>query len=110
MKSIISRLAPVLAVNIWALPVFAQGIGGREYYGHHDFGFGAMLFGGLMMIAFWGGIIVLIVLVVRGLGSNAARHDRSAASRTALDILQERYARGEIDHDEFERRKQLLAE
>jgi putative membrane protein len=109
MKSIISWLVPMLAVNIWALPVFAQGLGGREYYGHHDWGVGAMEFGGLMMIAFWGGIIVLIVLSVRWFGG-AARHDRPAVSRTALDILQERYARGEIDHDEFEQRKQLLTE
>ncbi|MFT5181656.1 MAG: putative membrane protein [Alphaproteobacteria bacterium] len=111
MKSIASALVSVLAVNLWALPVFAQGFGGGDFYGHHGFGFGVMLFGGLMMIAFWGGIIVLIVLAVRWLGSGvSARHDRSAASRTALDILRERYARGEVDHDEFERRKQLLTE
>ena len=110
MKSITSRLAPAFAVTFWALPALAQADVGREFYGHHDYGVGTMLFGGLMMIAFWGGIIVLIVLAVRWLGSGPARHDRSAVSRTALDILQERYARGEIDHDEFERRKQLLAE
>ena len=111
MKSIISRLAPVLAVNVWALPVFAQADVGRGLYEHHDFGVGMMLFGGLMMIAFWGGIIVLIVFVVRGLsGGGSTRRDRQAGSQAALDILQERYARGEIDHDEFERRKQLLTE
>ena len=111
MKSIVSRLAPALVVNVWALPVFAQGNVGREFYGHHDWGFGAMLFGGLMMVAFWGGIIVLIVFVVRGLGGGGpGRDDRAIGRQSALDILQERYARGEIDHDEFERRKQLLAE
>jgi len=111
MKSIMSRLAPVLAVSFWALPVFAQGLGGREYYGHNDWGAGAMVFGGLMMVAFWGGIIYLIVVVVRGLGgSGATRHDPPAASRSALDTLRDRYARGEIDHDEFERRKQLLTD
>lgn len=116
MKSIFSGLVSVLAVNFWALPAFALGNDGRDLFGRHDFGFhdvgfGAMLFGGLMMIAFWGGVIVLIVLVVRWLGGGgSAHHNRPAASRTALDILRERYARGEVDHDEFERRKQLLAE
>lgn len=111
MKSIINRLAPVFAVNFWALPALAQADVGRGVYEHHGFGFGAMLFGGLMMIAFWGGIIVLIVLLVRWLsGSAQARHERPAGRASALEILQERYARGEIDHDEFERRKQLLAE
>ncbi len=111
MISIFSRLALVLVVNVWALPVFAQGSDGREFYRHYDFGFGHMLFGGLMMIAFWGGIIVLIVFVMRGLrGGGSGRDDRPTGRQSALDILQERYARGEIDHDEFERRKQLLAE
>jgi putative membrane protein len=116
MKSIMSRLAPVLAVNFWALPVFALGNDGRDLFGHHDFGFhdvgfGAMLFGGLMMIAFWGGIIVLIVLAVRWLGGGGSAHrNRPTEGRSALDILRERYARGEVDHDEFERRKQLLTE
>ncbi len=63
-----------------------------------------------MMIAFWGGIIVLIVLAVRWLGSSPSRHDRPAGRPSALEILEERYARGEIDHEEFERRKQLLTE
>ena len=111
MKSIISRLAPALAVTLWALPVFAQADVGRGLYEHHDFGVGTMLFGGLMMIAFWGGIILLIVLAVRWIGNgDSTRHDRPATSRTALEILQERYAQGDVDHDEFERRKQLLAE
>ena len=110
MKTIMNRLVPVLAVSFWALPVFAQGLGGREYYDHHDWGIGAMVFGGLMMVAFWGGIIVLIVLAVRWLGGGPARRDPPAASRSALDTLRDRYARGEIDHDEFERRKQLLTD
>ena len=111
MKSIVSGLVPALAVSLWALPAFAQGFGGQDFYGHHNFGYGAMLFGGLMMIAFWGGIIVLIVLAVRWFsGGGPGRHDRPAGSLSALDILRERYARGEVDHDEFERRKRLLAE
>jgi len=111
MKSIISRLAPALAVTLWALPVFAQADVGRGLYEHHDFGVGMMLFGGVMMIAFWGGIILLIVLVVRWLGSGSPGRDaRATGRRTAFEILQERYAQDDVDHDEFERRKQLLAE
>lgn len=116
MKSTISGLISVLAFNLWASPAFALGNDGRDLFGHHEFGFhefgfGAMLFGGLMMIAFWIGLIVLIVLAVRWLsGSGSAHHYRPSEGRSALDTLRERYARGEVDHDEFERRKQLLAE
>jgi len=111
MNSIIRWLAPLFAAGVWALPALAQGPGEREYYHHYGFGFGHMLFGGLLMIVFWGGIIVLIVVVVRWLsGSGSGRHERSAGRSGAQEILRERYARGEIDHDEFERRKQLLSE
>lgn len=111
MLSIIRSLAPMLAVTVWTLPAFAQGIEGREYFRHYDFGYGHMLFGGLFMILFWAGIIVLVVLVVRWLGGGGlSRHEPPPGRSSAIEILQERYARGEIDHEEFQRRKQLLSE
>lgn len=67
---------------------------------------GWMLFGGLTMVLFWGGLIALIVLAVRGLtgGGQSQGSDRaeSAPSGTALDILHSRYAKGEITCEEFE--------
>ncbi|MEQ6887913.1 SHOCT domain-containing protein [Halomonas sp. CS7] len=71
-----------------------------------SFGWGHMLFGGLMMVLFWGAVIALAVLLVRGL-----TRDRSEAARqrpTALELLQERYARGEIDREEYEQRRRDL--
>ncbi|HCE24946.1 MAG TPA: hypothetical protein DF282_20900 [Hyphomonas sp.] len=59
--------------------------------------------GGLGMILFWGLIIAVAVFVFRMLTSN-----RVGETRDAIDILKERYARGEIDEDEFQRRKQQL--
>ncbi|KXS36641.1 MAG: putative membrane protein [Halomonadaceae bacterium T82-2] len=69
-------------------------------------GWGHMLFGGLMMVLFWGAVIALAVLLVRGLtrGRSEAAHQRP----TALELLQERYARGEIDQQEYERRRRDL--
>lgn len=74
------------------------------------FGWGGMFFGGLMMIVFWGGLIALIVLAVRSFSgaSNTSREslDRqrspSAAAQTPLEIVQTRYARGEIGKEEYE--------
>jgi putative membrane protein len=57
----------------------------------------------VMMLLFWGVVIVGLVLAVRAL-----RRPDSAAGDRALDILRERYARGEIDTQEFETRKRDL--
>lgn len=74
-------------------------------------GFGHMAFGGLMMLLFWGGVILLIVLAVRWLGAGSAGPAMTGTPRrTAHEILEERFARGEIDKDEFDQRKRLLSD
>ena len=60
----------------------------------------------LMMLVFWGVVIVGIVLAIRWLvnqGNDARSTD------PALDILRQRYARGDISKDEFEAKKRDLA-
>lgn len=71
-----------------------------EGFGHMMWGGGHGIFGGLMMLIFWALIVGLIVLAVRGFPSRPG----SGNGQSATDILRERYARGEIDEDEFERR------
>ncbi len=64
-----------------------------------------------MMILFWGGIILVIVLASRWLGGGSSRSTAPpAAAKTPLDILQERFARGDIDKEEFEERRRLLSD
>lgn len=84
----------------------------RPGWGHSwDWGLGGMMFGGVMMIVFWGVIILLIVLAVRWLGDGPSHGMAPPGSRNkALDILQERFARGEIDKAEFDERKRLLTD
>ena len=65
-------------------------------------GMGLMM---LFMMLIWGGIVALVVwFIVR-----ATRHESSAGERhTPLEIARERYARGEITKEEFDRiRKDL---
>ena len=58
--------------------------------------------------------VAVIVLIVRWLGGS--RHDvhmlppGAAPGRMPVDILKERFARGEIDKEEFEERKRILGE
>ena len=63
-----------------------------------------MGFGMLFMALFWVALIVGVVLVVKWLmGQGGASREDSA-----LDILKKRYARGEINKQEFEERKRDL--
>ena len=72
-----------------------------------------MIFGPLFMILVLAVVIAAVVLMVRWLGGpshGSAPTYHAPASRTALDILKERFARGEIDKDEFEERRRLLGD
>ena len=95
-----------------SLPALAQTATDRPDYWHYgwEWGWGHMLFGSMMMILFWGGIILVIVLAVRWFGRRSSQDAAPAAPRrSAFDILDERFARGDIDQEEFEERKRLLA-
>jgi len=86
----------------------------RDYYGWGMgpgmMGWGGMgWFGPLFMVFFWVLIIVLIVLLIRWLVSSS--HPRTLSSHqedSALEILNKRYARGEINKEEFEAKKKDL--
>jgi len=81
------------------------------YYGGHmwgDGGHGGWWFlGPIMMIVFVALLVAAVVLIVRWLGGSDAGR-RGAPNDAALDILKQRFARGEIDRDEFEDRRQVL--
>ena len=72
-------------------------------WGMHPWFWGAGMM--LMMVVFWGLVIGGIVLAIRWVSGQPGER-----SPRAVDILRERYARGEIDKDEFEAKKRELAE
>jgi putative membrane protein len=68
-------------------------------------------FGPLMMILFLVVAVAAVVLLVRWLGAprhEPPGHTYSPPTKAPLDILKERFARGEIDKDEFEERRKIL--
>ncbi len=61
------------------------------------------LFGPLMMVVFWGGVILLAVWAVRAFsGPRWGAHDN------ALDILKRRLASGEINQEQYEQARKAL--
>lgn len=76
-------------------------------YGHHGgWGWAAM---SISVILFWLLIIVIVVLLFRAFG-RPHEHTRphTSAAPTPEQILAERFARGEIDDEEYRRRLAVL--
>ncbi len=67
-------------------------------------------FGWGFMVLFWVLIIVGIVALVKWMGTSSNAGGRSGNESKALDILKERFARGEIDEQEFQKRKHEMAQ
>ncbi len=79
-------------------------------WGGYGGGFG-MLFGLVFMIIVLAAVAVGLLLLLRALGfmDNSSGASRGAGN-AALDILKERFAKGEIDAKEFDERKRHLAD
>lgn len=81
--------------------------------GYWEYGYGNPshgLFGGIIMIIFWALVIGLFIMIIR----RSRMHGHSMhggfccgghGGGHALDILKERYSKGEIDKKEFEEKK-----
>lgn len=110
---------PIIAAAVAAVSLAPEGVlaqAGSGWHGPHmmwrDGGWPGMIFGPLFMILVLALVIGGAVLLVRwlaGPGPGTTPH-HPPPNRTALDVLQERYARGEIDKEEFEERRRVLSE
>lgn len=103
----------VAAIGSWSLPFVAraqEGPGRGPADGAwpmmHDWGWGSggMFLGPLFMLVWLAILVAVIVLVVRWLAGGPM----GAPNRTPREILDERFAKGEIDHEEYEKRRKTL--
>lgn len=119
----------VAALAVAASPAFAQttsnpttppagppyGYGPMWGYGHHmwgGWGWGFHPFASMLMVIVTVFVIIGLVRMFRHgayYGHGHFRHGGFGRGTTALDILEERFAKGEIDKSEFEEKRKLLA-
>ena len=86
--------------------MYGYGVQGLPFFGGWGTGI-TMGLGVVMMLAFWGVIIVGIALLVRAL--TRPESTSFAAEQDPFTILQRRYAGGEIDEPTYQRmRRELL--
>ena len=92
------------AIGMFA-PLLIQG--GPPWAGHD----GGAFWGPWMLIPFlfWGGLLILIAWVVMRVFPRRSEDDRLEAPRdSAEEILRERFARGDISAEEYERALEIL--
>ncbi len=101
-----------VAFGPWAHPAAANG---QDWWpwGMHmmwgSWGIGMMI----MMFLFWAAVIVALILLIRWLitsGTSGPQGTTDRSAESALDILQKRYARGEISKQEYEEMRRVLRE
>lgn len=106
----------VLALSVGAAWGQTQPDLDRYGYGPGMMGWGGgygMVFGPLFMIVILAVVVAAVVIVFQGRGGPWLREAPPQAvppGRRPMDILRERFARGEIDKAEFEERRQVLGE
>jgi putative membrane protein len=111
------KLASLMAAG-FALPALVSTALAQDYvpFEHHHAmgegwggGWGGMLFGPLMMIVFLAAVVILVVVAVRW--TAGASHAGGHPGRMSpLDMLKDRFARGEIDKQEYEERRRVLSD
>jgi len=78
-------------------------------YWDHGYGWGwlGLLVMIVTMLIFWGGLVTIVVIVARRFG-HTARVSQPRNSPDAERILDERFARGEINEEELTARRAML--
>jgi putative membrane protein len=101
----LAGLVVMAAASLASATAWAQGP--WQMHDGMGWGWGGMWIGPILMIALLALVIAGIVALVRWIGGGGS--EGGARLRTAREILDERCARGEIDREEYQRRRDDIA-
>jgi len=105
MKRLMSVIVALAAVGMTAAPAAAQMMGyGDGWYGHGG-GWGPLH--GLVSMLLLAVLIVAVVLSIRAFWHVGGRDERGDGS-SAIEALDARYAKGEIEREDYLQRKKDL--
>lgn len=95
------------AASLFASPALAQQGPGPGWGGHMMYGWGGGggYFGMGFMLIFWVLIIVALVGGIRWIFQNSGKGQATHKPDRSLAILKERYAKGEINKEQYEQMK-----
>ncbi len=100
-------LALSVSFAILAGPATAQATDDASWW---NGGWGHMASGGIMMMFVWGGLIVLAIILIRYFLRESDQRAAGQQRQTPIEILEERFARGEVDQQEYEARRRVLGD
>ena len=99
----------IMIFSLIAVYGYAQMGPGYMGPGMMNWGYGMGWGWSIIMMAFWIAVIVGIIFLIRWVVLSADRRREIRGEDSALEILRNRYAKGEINKEEFEEKKRDLA-
>jgi putative membrane protein len=96
------------ATSLVFLAMSHAALADERTYPHPMMWGGGWFMGPIMMLLVLAVVVAIVVLVVRWLWPGQSFGNSDTHLRSAMTILEERYARGEIDKEEFEEKKRVI--